>query len=117
MERTWVARVAQRFTAFAETWVPDAFVFALAATLLVCVGAFAVDPAVRADPTIVVMAWGNGAWSLATFTLQMCMIIVGGYILASSPPVGRAIDRLAAQPRTPRQAVLLPRWRRCSARS
>ena len=30
-----LARVAERFTAWAERWIPDAFVFALAATLIV----------------------------------------------------------------------------------
>lgn len=93
-------RLARRFTALAERHMPDAFVFALAATLLAVGAAFVVDPAVRADPTVVVLAWGNGFWELTKFTLQMSMIIVGGYVLASSPPVARLVDWLAARPRT-----------------
>jgi short-chain fatty acids transporter len=87
--------------------MPDAFVFALGGTLLVAVAAFMVDPAVRASPLRLVDAWGSGFWSLIAFTMQMAMMIIGGYVLASSPPVFRLIARLAAQPRTGKGAVLL----------
>lgn len=107
MQDTALARVAQRATALAERWMPDAFVFALGATLIVLVGAFVVDPAARAAPLGVVDAWGKGFWALIPFTLQMAMIIVGGYVLASSPPVFRAIAALAGVPRNGRSAVLL----------
>ncbi len=52
------------------------------------------------------MAWGNGFWELVRFTLQMSMIIVGGFVLASSAPAGRLIGRLAAIPADGRSAVL-----------
>ncbi len=102
-----VERVAARATALAERYMPDAFVFALGATLLVLVGALVVDPAMRADPTLLVLAWGNGFWELIKFTLQMSMIVIGGFVLASSPPVARLIERLALLPRDGRQAVTL----------
>jgi len=66
-----------------------------------------VDPGVRQSPWRVVDAWGAGFWSLIPFTLQMVMIIVGGYVLATSPPVFRLIARIAAWPRTAKGAVLL----------
>ncbi len=87
--------------------MPDAFVFALAATLVALVGAFGVDASARAAPLLLVDAWGKGFWSLIPFTLQMTMIIVTGYVLASSPPVHRGIRWLAARPQTAKGAVLL----------
>jgi short-chain fatty acids transporter len=87
--------------------MPDAFVFALAATLVVLVAALIVDPAMRGSPLLLVDAWGNGFWSLIPFTLQMSMMLIGGYVLASSPPVFRLIGRLASVPRTAKGAVLL----------
>ncbi len=87
--------------------MPDAFVFALAATSVVVVGALAADPAARAAPLKIVDAWGDGFWTLIPFTLQMAMIIIGGYVLATSPPVYRVIVRLAMRPRTAKGAVLL----------
>jgi short-chain fatty acids transporter len=98
---------AQRATAWAERWLPDAFVFALAATLVVALAALAVDPAVRQSPLRLADAWGNGFWSLIPFTLQMTMIIIGGYVLATSPPVFRLIGRVASRPRSPKGAVAL----------
>jgi short-chain fatty acids transporter len=104
---TRIERFARRATELAERFVPDAFVFALAATILVIVAAFAVDPAVRRSPLTLVDAWGHGFWSLVPFTLQMTMIIIGGYVVATSPPVFRLIARIAAWPTTPKGAVVL----------
>lgn len=100
-------RFAARTTALAERWMPDAYVFALAATAVVAVAAFIVDPAVRDSPWRVVDSWGDGFWTLIPFTLQMAMIIVGGYVLASAPPIFRAIAWLAGKPKTAKGAVLL----------
>jgi len=42
---------------------------------------------------------------LIPFTMQMCFIIIGGYVVASSPPVARIIEMLAQLPRSGRGAV------------
>lgn len=107
MPPTPLERFAHRATALAERWMPDAFVFALAATLIVLAAALFVDPAMRAAPLGLVELWGGGFWSLIPFTLQMAMIIVTGYVLATAPPVFRAIRALAARARSPKGAVLL----------
>ena len=99
-----IARLALRFTAWAERWLPDAFVFALAATVLVFVAGLAVA---HAGPAELVMSWGNGFWELVPFTMQMALIIVTGYVLASSRPVALVIARLARLPRTARGATVM----------
>jgi short-chain fatty acids transporter len=50
-------------------------------------------------------AFGDGFWSLIPFTMQMCFIIIGGYVVAVSPTVARAIGALARVPRTGRGAI------------
>lgn len=60
-----------------------------------------------AAPATVADAFGNGFWSLIPFTMQMCFIIIGGYVVAASPPLARAIDALARLPRSGRGAVCL----------
>jgi len=101
---TPLAGAARRFTAWAERWVPDAFVFALLATLV----AFALGMVVSRDgPLALVDAWGKGFWELLPFTMQMALIIVTGYVLASSKPVALAIARLARAPRTARGATVM----------
>jgi short-chain fatty acids transporter len=98
-----LARVAAVCTAWAERWIPDAFVFALLATVLVIVAAFATG----SRPGEVMEAWGGGFWELLTFTLQMALIIITGYVVATTRPVYRVIAAIAGLARTPRGAVAM----------
>ncbi|MET4926922.1 TIGR00366 family protein [Streptomyces sp. PSRA5] len=109
----WLARMALRFTAFTEKWLPDALGFVLVGTFAVFALGLATgeglygrpdDPADTAGFGLV-DAWGQGFWSLITFTLQMAMIIIAGYAVAVSPPMSRLIARIARVPRTPRGAI------------
>jgi len=86
---------------WSQRWFPDAFVFALLALVVVFLGGMLAGSRVRD----LVDFFGQGFWSLIPFTMQMAMIIIGGYVVAVSPPVSRVIQRLSRIPRTPRQAV------------
>jgi short-chain fatty acids transporter len=99
-----LARMALALTDWTERWVPDAFVFALVATLIVVVAGVAFTPSSLPQ---VIDGWGKGFWELIPFTLQMALIIITGHVLATSRPVGRVIRRVAAWPTTPRNAVAL----------
>jgi len=99
-----VARFALALTSWTERWVPDAFVFALVATLVVAVAGVVATPS---TPGQVVDAWGRGFWDLIPFTLQMAMVIITGHVLATSGPVRRLIRFVAGWPSTPRAAVAL----------
>ena len=99
-----VARAALALTDWSERWLPDAFIFALLATVFVIVAALA---ATSSGPLQIVDAWGRGFWELIPFTLQMALIIITGHVLATSPPMGRVIRTIASWPRTPRGAVAL----------
>ncbi|MER6147795.1 TIGR00366 family protein [Streptomyces hirsutus] len=98
---TWSARVALRFTAFTERWLPDVFGFVLVGTFLI----FALGLATGESPTTLVDAWGQGCWSLIQFTLQLATLIIGGYAVAVSAPVARLIARMAQIPKSPRAAI------------
>src|SRR5215210_3595276 len=100
----FLARIALALTEWTERWVPDAFVFALLATLIVVVAGVAFTPSTTPQ---VIDAWGKGFWELIPFTLQMALIIITGHVLATSEGVGRVIRRVAAWPTTPRNAVAL----------
>jgi len=99
-----VARFALALTAWTERWIPDAFVFALVATLVVFVAALAATSASLGET---IDAWGRGFWDLIPFTLQMALVIITGHVLATSRPMRRVINRIAGWPRTPRSAVAL----------
>jgi short-chain fatty acids transporter len=93
--------IALRCCAWSERWIPDAYVFAAIAVAIVAVAAVALG----ASPLSTAQAFGDGFWSLIPFTMQMSFIIIGGYVVASSPPAARMIERLASLPRTGRGAV------------
>ncbi|MET0703619.1 MAG: TIGR00366 family protein [Mycobacterium sp.] len=96
-----LARVAQSLAGWTEKWFPDAYVVALAGVVLVAVAAMANG----SSPKAVVDAFGDGFWDLTAFTLQMAMVVLTGYVVATCPPVARLIDRLAKLPQTPSSAV------------
>ena len=88
------ARFALRCSSFAERWFPDSWVFAALAVIIVALATLAMG----AKPTDAAMAFGDGFWSLIPFTMQMAFVVIGGYVVASSPPAVKLIDRLATHP-------------------
>ncbi|HKU03356.1 MAG TPA: TIGR00366 family protein, partial [Arthrobacter sp.] len=96
-----LARMAETLAGWTQKWFPDAYIFALAGVVLVALAALAIG----ASPKAVVDSFGNGFWDLTAFTLQMAMVVLTGYVVATSPPVARLIDRLAQVPNSARTAV------------
>jgi short-chain fatty acids transporter len=100
-QQTWLTRIALRCCDWSERWFPDAYVFA--ALGVVVVGLLAIGTG--ASPVATAKAFGDGFWSLIPFTMQMCFIVIGGYVVATSPMVARLIEMLATLPRSGRGAV------------
>ncbi len=102
-----LSRTIGRFT-------PDPFVLALGLTILTAVLALVFGFRERgpdeAAPVVQLFdAWWNdrGIWKFLLFGMQMCLILVTGFALATSRPVRRIIDRLAAVPRGTGSAAAL----------
>ena len=96
-----LVRLAIAFTAWAERWFPDAFIFVAIAVVVVALAALING----ASPIAVSTAFGNGFWSLITFTMQMAFVAIGGYVVATSAPAQRLIHWLADLPKTGSGAV------------
>jgi len=96
-------RVALRCTELSERWLPDAFIFALLATVTVVIAGLTAG---GATPGGIAVIWGKGFWSLIPFTLQMALIVITGTVVATAAPVQRFIDRLAGIPGSNRSAVV-----------
>jgi short-chain fatty acids transporter len=88
---------------WSEKWFPDPLVFALLGIVVV----FLVGLALHQKPAQLAIQGGKSFWSLVPFTMQMVMIIIGGYVVASTPLVYRAIRALAGIPKSPRSAVAM----------
>ena len=100
-EQPFLARVGARIADLTERYFPDAFVFALAIVAVVFIAGMAVGE----SPIKLADEFGRGFWVLIPFTMQMALIIVGGFVVASSKPCSRLIEALAAVPSSPRGAV------------
>ncbi|WP_423724190.1 short-chain fatty acid transporter [Arthrobacter gengyunqii] len=96
-----LARVAQALARWTEKWFPDAYIFALAGVVIIALAALLNG----SSPQDVADSFGNGFWDLTAFTLQMSMVVLTGYVVATSPPVAKLIARLARVPQTATTAV------------
>src|SRR5271170_8163380 len=98
-----LARFGLALANWSERWFPDPLVFALVGIVVV----FLVGLALHQSPAKLAIQGGKSFWTLVPFTMQMVMIIIGGYVVASTPIVYWLIRALAGIPKTPRGAVAL----------
>src|SRR3954468_10169164 len=101
MNNSWLATAGLRLSDWFETWFPDAFALALVAVLIVFTAAVSIGN----SPVQAASWFGAGFWDLVNFTMQMTLIIITGYSVATAPPVYRIVCRLAEVPTTGRGAV------------
>jgi len=94
-------RLGLAISDWTERWFPDAFIFALVGIVVVFVAGLLLGR----GPAQLTHDFGGGFWSLIPFTMQMALIVIFGYVVASSPPVYRLVQWLATIPKTPRAAV------------
>ncbi|MBE0463144.1 MAG: short-chain fatty acid transporter [Halomonadaceae bacterium] len=87
-----------------ERYLPDPYIFVLLLTIVAAVAAIAVE---RQTPLAVMRMWGDGFWGLLTFSMQMLLVLVTGFMLASSPPVKRMLQKLAGTAKSAGGAIIL----------
>jgi short-chain fatty acids transporter len=96
-----LARFGLALAAWSEKWFPDAIVFALLGIIIVfCFGLLLGE-----RPAKLALEGGKAFWVLIPFTMQMVMIIIGGYVVAATPAVYWVIQRLAEVPKTAKGAI------------
>src|ERR1700690_524063 len=100
-EESSLGRFGLSLAEWSERWFPDPLVFALLGIVVV----FVFGLILRESPAKLAVQGGKNFWALVPFTMQMVMIIIGGYVGASSPIVYRGIQALGGGPRNPRTAV------------
>ncbi|EEY90059.1 MULTISPECIES: short-chain fatty acid transporter [Acinetobacter] len=96
-------RFALRVSDWSEKWFPDSYIFALLGVIIVAIAAIGIG----APAQDVAISFGDGFWSLIPFTLQMCMLIVVGYVVSVSKPVQLLIQKMARLPHSGRGAIVL----------
>ncbi|WP_445768573.1 TIGR00366 family protein [Rheinheimera sp.] len=95
---------AKPFVKLVERYLPDPYIFVLLLSLLVFAAAVFVQ---QQSPLQVLQYWGDGFWGLLSFSMQMLLVLVTGFMLASTPLVTGLLNRLAGLAKTAGQAIVL----------
>ncbi|MBW3114268.1 short-chain fatty acid transporter [Bacillus sp. MCCB 382] len=87
-----------------QRYLPDPFLFVVILTLVVFgLGLIFTD----SSSLEMVQYWGDGFWSLLAFSMQMVLVLVTGYVLASSPLFKRFLGFLASFAKSPGSAIVI----------
>ncbi|MBI2069347.1 MAG: short-chain fatty acid transporter [Elusimicrobia bacterium] len=84
--------------------VPDAFILAVFLTFIVFALAKALTPSGWGD---IVLAWGDGFWALLSFSMQMSLVMLTGFIVSHSPYVRRGLHAFSSLAKDGRSACAL----------
>src|SRR3989337_636711 len=101
---TLISKLSESLTNFSQKFVPTPFAIALILTIFTFALALLFT---GSNFYSLVQYWGNGFWELLSFAMQMCLIIITGYIVAVSPLVSRFLNFLAGLPKGPKSSILL----------
>jgi short-chain fatty acids transporter len=97
-------RLISFFNRIMQRYLPDPFLFVVILTFVVLVLGL-----IFTDSSVINMVeyWGGGFWSLLEFSMQMVLVLVTGYVLASSPVFKKGLAALASTAKSPAQAVVI----------
>lgn len=95
-------KIQDFFVTLMRKYLPEPFVLVMILTAVTAGLAVGVQ---HQSPVEVVRTWGDGFWELLGFTMQMALVLMLGFALASAPVVGRLLDGIATRVNSPRTAI------------
>lgn len=99
-----IRRMSNFFVKLVQKYLPDPFIFAVILTFIV----FILGILLTANGIMdMVKHWSKGFWELLAFSMQMSLILITGYALASSPLVKKALTKIASICSNPGSAILV----------
>jgi len=97
-------RASKPFVKLVERYLPDPYIFVLLLTLITFAFAVVIQ---NQSPLTTIQQWGDGFWGLLTFSMQMFLVLVTGFMLACTPLVKALLERLASLAKSPGSAIVL----------
>lgn len=97
-------RASKPFVKLVERYLPDPYIFVLLLTLITFAFAVVIQ---NQPPLTTIQQWGDGFWGLLTFSMQMLLVLVTGFMLACTPLVKALLERLASVAKSPGSAIVL----------
>ncbi|MFB2652082.1 short-chain fatty acid transporter [Shewanella seohaensis] len=99
-----LTKAAKPLVKLVDRYLPDPYIFVLLLTLVVLISAVVAE---QKTPLEVINYWGDGFWALLSFSMQMLLVLVAGFMLASSPPIKKLLDGIAGFAKSAPQAIIL----------
>ncbi len=86
-----------------EKYLPDPFLFVIILTVVIFVLGLGLTDS---SPVQMVAYWGEGFCALLAFSMQMVLVLVTGFVLASSPIFKKGLGKLASLAKSPSSAII-----------
>jgi short-chain fatty acids transporter len=99
-----IANIIDKFTEWSLNWVPDSMVFVIILTFIVFVAALGLTKSGAFD---LINFYAGSFWILLTFSMQLCILMVTGFVVADSPQVKRGIIALIDLPKTAASTIVM----------
>ena len=103
-EASLIERIGYRLSGIVERWMPSPFLFAIILTYIVFAVGMIWTPS---GPAEMAWHWYDGFWAFLTFSMQMVLILMTGFVIAYHPRVNAGIRRLTRIPSSGKGAVVL----------
>ncbi len=71
-------KAAKPLVKLVDRYLPDPYIFVLLLTLVVLIAAVVAE---HKTPLEVINYWGDGFWTLLSFSMQMLLVLVAGFML------------------------------------
>lgn len=99
-----LTNAAKPLVKLVDRYLPDPYIFVLILSLIVIASAVFFE---QKSPIEVIEYWGNGFWGLLKFSMQMLLVLIVGFILASSPLIKKGLNSIACLAKSGPQAIVL----------
>lgn len=99
-----IRAIGNAFDKWARKWMPDPMLFAILLTFVTYILGLIFT---QTGPFEMIKHWYKGFWTLLSFGMQMCLILVTGHALATSKIVRNGIEKLAEIPKKQSGAIFL----------
>ncbi|MEM9795087.1 MAG: TIGR00366 family protein [Pseudomonadota bacterium] len=100
----FIGRLTGALDGFIQRWLPEPLVIVMLLTGFVFLCGIVFE---GASPVEMVTYFGEGFWDLLTFAMQMALVLVTGFVFASTPLFGRLLGWIARRAKTSGQAIML----------
>ena len=97
-------KIGRKLSNFAEKYIPEPFTLAVLLSFVTFSLVLFFTDTTAMETT---QYWYKDFWSLLPFTTQMCMILVTGYALSTTPIAKVVIKRIAQYPKNTKEAVFI----------